>query len=228
MGGRGSANFMRGFEENQGGTPAIREDVLKQSLASLAAAMGSVRYADDEFISASDAVAVVGAEGEMPTASKEQSSDDLFGVAKIFSVQQMTTAVKHANEICLQYGVRIISINVISAVPVDKNLDAALSAGAVASAGAQQAEIAARGNAKARLISSQSEAEAVRINAMALATRSVCRLRESSRLRSCSRDVRLLWTLHAWKREPSSSGRTPRTSLALAPRIFLVSSQTPV
>merc|ERR1711945_82718 len=39
----------------------------------------------------------------------------------------------------------------------------------VASAGAQQAEIAARGNAKARLITSQSEAEAIRISAMGMA-----------------------------------------------------------
>merc|ERR1719414_2156210 len=163
-----SPGIMRGFEDKQGGTPAIRSDVLKQAMASLAAAMGSVRYADDVGVAASDAVTVVDASPGTSQAQTTSNTDELFGVAQIFSVQQMSTAVQHTNEICLQYGVRIISINVISAVPVDKNLDAALSAGAVASAGAQQAEIAARGNAKARLISSQSEAEAVRINAMAL------------------------------------------------------------
>merc|ERR1711865_577424 len=82
-------------------------------------------------------------------------------------VQQMTFAVQHANEICTQYGVSIVSINVISAVPVDKHLEETLSAGAVAAAGAQQAEIAARGNAKARLIDAQSVAAATRIQAQA-------------------------------------------------------------
>merc|ERR1712232_684841 len=81
----------------------------------------------------------------------------------------MSAAVQHANEICTQYGVSIISINVISAVPMDKNLEETLSAGAVAAAGAQQAEIAARGNAKARIIEAQSIAEAQRIQAQSLA-----------------------------------------------------------
>jgi len=58
---------------------------------------------------------------------------------------------------------------VISAVPMDKNLEETLSAGAVAAAGAQQAEIAARGNAKARIIEAQSIAEAQRIQAQSLA-----------------------------------------------------------
>eukprot|EP00971_Amphidinium_carterae_P154715 3067382-Amphidinium_carterae.1 len=43
----------------------------------------------------------------------------------------------------------VLSVNVVSAVPVDPSLEEALSAGAVAAAGAQQAELAARGNAKA-------------------------------------------------------------------------------
>merc|ERR1712054_626576 len=95
--------------------------------------------------------------------------DDACGVSQIFSVQQMSAAVMHANEICNQYGVSIVSINVISAVPVDKKLEETLSAGAVAAAGAQQAEIAARGNAKARLIDAQSAAAAQRIHAQSIA-----------------------------------------------------------
>ena len=86
------------------------------------------------------------------------------GVAEIFSVQQMAASVRHANEICTQYGVGIVAINVNSAIPIDETLQEALSAGAVAAAGAQQAEIASRGNAKARIITSQSEAEAARID----------------------------------------------------------------
>merc|ERR1712039_466961 len=95
--------------------------------------------------------------------------EEACGVSQIFSVQQMAGAVKHANEICTQYGVSIVSINVISAVPMDKKLEETLSAGAVAAAGALRAEIAARGNAKARLIDAQSQAAANRINAQAIA-----------------------------------------------------------
>jgi len=158
-----SPGIMRGFEDNHGGTPAIRSDVLKQAMASLAQAMGSVRYADDVHVAASDALTA------MDTAPLDTAKSSTSGVSQIFSEQQTFSAVQHANEVCVQYGVRIISINVISAVPADGKLEEALSAGAVASAGAQQAEIAARGNAKARLISSQSDAEALRINAMAMA-----------------------------------------------------------
>lgn len=167
--------------------PALQRDVLKQAVASLAAAMGSIRYADDVHVAASHKVTVVDSEtwniGASDSASAVSKSEgpptrprravghdeDACGVSQIFSVQQMSSAVKHANEICVQYGVSIISINVISAVPTDKRLTEALSAGAVASAGAQQAEIAARGNAKAKLISSQSEAEALRIQAQSVA-----------------------------------------------------------
>merc|ERR1712139_260776 len=96
-------------------------------------------------------------------------NDEGHGVSQIFSVQQMSAAVQQANEICTQYGVSIVSINVISAVPVDKKLEETLSAGAVAAAGAQQAEIAARGDAKARLIDAQSAAAAQRIQAQSMA-----------------------------------------------------------
>merc|ERR1712139_240669 len=102
-------------------------------------------------------------------------NDEGHGVSQIFSVQQMSAAVQQANEICSQYGVSIISINVISAVPMDKKLEETLSAGAVAAAGAQQAEIAAKGNAKARLIDAQSVAAAQRIHAQSVADAEVLR-----------------------------------------------------
>lgn len=89
----------------------------------------------------------------------------------------MSAAAQHANEICSQYGISIVSINVISAVPVDKKLEATLSAGAVAAAGALQAEIAALGNAKARLIDAESQAAANRINGQAIADAEVTQAR---------------------------------------------------
>mmetsp|Transcript_93055 Transcript_93055/g.170759 ORF Transcript_93055/g.170759 Transcript_93055/m.170759 type:complete len:538 (-) Transcript_93055:55-1668(-) len=158
-----------------GNNSTLRRDVLKQAIASLAAAIGSIRYADEVHIAASEKVTVdVNAKDEAdPNGPVERARTFAFeeacGVSQIFSVQQMAHAVKHANEICTQYGVSIVSINVISAVPMDKRLEETLSAGAVAAAGAQQAEIAARGNAKARLIDAQSEAAAARIRAQAAA-----------------------------------------------------------
>jgi regulator of protease activity HflC (stomatin/prohibitin superfamily) len=154
-----------------GNQSRLRQDVLKQSVASLAAAIGSIRYADDVHISASDKV-TIDTSDIMPVHPKPAgagSDESACGVSQIFSVQQMSTAVQHANEICKQYGVSIVSISVISAVPMDKRLEETLSAGAVAAAGAQQAEIAARGNAKARLIDAQSVATAQRIQAQAVA-----------------------------------------------------------
>merc|ERR1719191_2115912 len=149
---------------------SLQRDVLKQAVASLAAAIGSIRYADDVHISASEKISIDTAEiAPCRAKSLGAGNDDGGGVSQIFSVQQMSCAVQHANEICMQYGVSIVSINVISAVPIDKKLEETLSAGAVAAAGAQQAEIAARGNAKARLIDAQSHAAAQRIEAQAIA-----------------------------------------------------------
>jgi len=153
-----------------GETSKLRRDVLKQAVASLAAAIGSIRYADDVHISASEKICIDTAEiAPSRPHMGGAGSDEGCGVSQIFSVQQMSCAVQHANEICSQYGVSIVSINVISAVPIDKKLEETLSAGAVAAAGAQQAEIAARGNAKARLIDAQSVAAAQRIHAQSVA-----------------------------------------------------------
>merc|ERR1719181_2390526 len=165
-----SKNALSAAVVGVGDSSNLRKDVLKQAVASLAAAIGSIRYADEVHISASEKVNIDTSD-IMPTKPKAfgAGSDEGCGVSQIFSVQQMSCAVQHANEICMQYGVSIVSISVISAVPIDKKLEETLSAGAVAAAGAQQAEIAARGNAKARLIDAQSVAAAQRIQAQAIA-----------------------------------------------------------
>merc|ERR1719181_317274 len=165
-----SKNALSAAVVGVGDSSNLRKDVLKQAVASLAAAIGSIRYADEVHISASEKVNIDTSD-IMPTKPKAfgAGNDEGCGVSQIFSVQQMSAAVQHANEICTQYGVSIVSINVISAVPLDKKLEETLSAGAVAAAGAQQAEIAARGNAKARLIDAQSLAAAQRIHAQSIA-----------------------------------------------------------
>lgn len=112
-----------------GGNASLRRDVLKQAVASLAAAMGSVRYSDDVHVAASDKVTLVDSCAPQPRLAPQE---EVHGVAQIFSVQQMSAAAKHANEICSQYGVSIVSINVITAVPQDQKLDEVLAAGALA------------------------------------------------------------------------------------------------
>jgi len=162
---RMAADTMEGSRDS-GGTAMVKHDVMQQAIASLAAAMGSVRYADDVHVAASGSITNLDGPATTAVASKPKEET---GIARIFNTQQMSTATAHANEICGQYGVEVLSINVVSAVPVDRSLEEALSAGAVALAGAQQAELAARGNAKAKLISAQAEAEAMRVSAQAMA-----------------------------------------------------------
>mmetsp|Transcript_55878 Transcript_55878/g.130805 ORF Transcript_55878/g.130805 Transcript_55878/m.130805 type:complete len:517 (-) Transcript_55878:91-1641(-) len=151
--------------------PTLRQDVLKQALASLAACIGTIRYSGSTHVSANERITLmdVGLEGSWELGGSEPLSSraDDGGLANIFSLNQMAAASRHANEICSQYGVCIVSINVVSAFPLDPELTNALSAGAVASAAAQQAELAARGNAKAMLIASQAGAESVRIASIA-------------------------------------------------------------
>lgn len=169
---RNAAETMRGDMEGvpvqraqynaQSEVPKLRQDVLKQATASLAMAIGCIRYAENIHISA------LAASSESNTPSrKNEPEPENSGLAQLFGSGQITSAVKHANEICMQYGVSIISINVISAYPVDERLTEAFSAGAVAAAAAEQAETAARGNAKAQLITAQAAAESLAIKARA-------------------------------------------------------------
>merc|ERR1712139_128393 len=69
----------------------------------------------------------------------------------------------HANEICGQYGVKIMSINLISAYPKDRSLLEALSQGAVATVAAEQTETNAKGEANAMILRARAEADADKI-----------------------------------------------------------------
>merc|ERR1740115_531636 len=91
------------------------------------------------------------------------------GMENLYDMTKLQNAVQHANSICHRYGVNIISINIISAVPIDKALQEALAKGAVAAAEAEQAEVAASGNARALLIKTRSEADAQIVTAQATA-----------------------------------------------------------
>ena len=111
--------------------------------------MGGVNYSD------SFHVAAQAGHRRNETGSPDEGSGD----SALFDVRRMQTAVAHANDTTRSYGVEIMSINIISADPVDPSLTRALAAGAVASAQALQSETAARGNAKAMKIQADANAE---------------------------------------------------------------------
>ncbi|KAK3269019.1 hypothetical protein CYMTET_22512 [Cymbomonas tetramitiformis] len=141
----------------------LRNDVLKQATASLAAFIGEIRYSDSFHISAANknkSSAVTG----IPVAQAAQDGD-VPSSSPIFDSERMATAVETANEVTNAYGVTIVSINIISATPADADLRVALAKGAVAAAEAEQAEVAATGTAKAQRILAQGDADAETIRA---------------------------------------------------------------
>jgi len=161
-----------GMPMKGGDVGKLRLDVLKQAQASLSCFIGTVRYGSAVDISAAIAL---GKDGKA-SAKRNGGGATMGGMENLYDVAKLQNAVEHANSICHRYGVSIISINIISAVPVDKRLQEALAKGAVASAEAEQAEVAASGNARALLIKTQSEADAQIVSAKATA--------ESTRIRA--------------------------------------------
>merc|ERR1711988_48299 len=152
----------------------LRTDVLKQAQASLSCFIGTVRYGSA--VDPSAALASASSKANLDAVTVSQPGSSMGGMENLYDVTKLQNAVEHANSICNRYGVNIISINIISAVPLDKRLQEALAKGAVAAAEAEQAEVAASGNARALLIKSQSEAEAQLVAAKADA--------ESARIRA--------------------------------------------
>merc|ERR1711998_793044 len=104
----------------QSDTNKLRNDVLKQATASLAAFIGEIRYSDSFHISAAGSSAT--------TAIPVQSDNATY--SPIFDSARIASAVEAANTITQTYGVTILSINIISAVPADKSLQQALAKGA--------------------------------------------------------------------------------------------------
>lgn len=142
----------------------LRGDVLQQAIASLAAFIGGVNYSESFHMSAAAAGNRGSTSGQavavgQPVDDIQETSNPLYDLSK------MDTAVEHANKITATYGVEIMSINIISAVPLDSELTKSLASGAVASAEALQAETAARGQANALKIQAEADAEMVRIKA---------------------------------------------------------------
>lgn len=139
----------------------LRADVLRQTTASLAAFVGTISYSEKGH--GAMAQSVEGRTREKSAKLEPEGDDKTGGPKALFDRRQMIGSVEHANEIAGQYGVRILSINLISAYPADKALLSALSQGAVATVAAEQTETKARGDAKALLANARAESDAKRI-----------------------------------------------------------------
>mmetsp|Transcript_16469 Transcript_16469/g.49177 ORF Transcript_16469/g.49177 Transcript_16469/m.49177 type:complete len:522 (-) Transcript_16469:320-1885(-) len=163
----------------------LRGDVLKQAIASLASFMGGVNYSDSfHMAAAAQKGNDRGQSAELPEPEAERTGHKALD-NPLYDTVRMTSSVSHANQTTSTYGVQILSINILSAVPVDKQLTNALACGAVASAEALQAETAARGKAKATRIEAEAYAEKARISADGDANAEVVRARaegEAARL----------------------------------------------
>jgi hypothetical protein len=115
---------------------SLSNDVLKQAEASLAAFIGGVNYSD-QFASLPPSRAGLcrtlpdfdeGKKGRKPPSRTKPKSSSLFDSEK------MADCIEHANTVAQTYGVTVISINVIGAVPADTTLQTTLAQGAVAAA----------------------------------------------------------------------------------------------
>eukprot|EP00039_Didymoeca_costata_P019503 m.337778 g.337778 ORF g.337778 m.337778 type:complete len:500 (+) comp18231_c0_seq1:148-1647(+) len=132
----------------------LRNDVLKQATASLASFIGEIRYSDSFHISAASKADEFHADRAVGTTRQEAPPvpEDLSEYSPIWDRVRMASAVAAANKVTKTYGITVLDINIISAVPADEGLQNALAKGAVASAEAEQAETIAVGEARAARI----------------------------------------------------------------------------
>merc|ERR1719473_2285416 len=146
----------------------LTNDVLKQAEASLAAFIGAVQYSDTFGVAAATQPAVVktvsqpvvpGMVIDDPDPVPSRGVKEAYS-SPLFDLDKLDSCVRHANEITKTYGIKIISINVVAAVPADRELQSALAQGAVAAAEAQKFETVARGRASAATIEAEGIAAA--------------------------------------------------------------------
>eukprot|EP00419_Tripos_fusus_P019601 CAMPEP_0172744204 /NCGR_PEP_ID=MMETSP1074-20121228/134558_1 /TAXON_ID=2916 /ORGANISM="Ceratium fusus, Strain PA161109" /LENGTH=515 /DNA_ID=CAMNT_0013575107 /DNA_START=24 /DNA_END=1571 /DNA_ORIENTATION=+ len=158
----------------------LRQDVLKQAIASLASFVGGVNYSDSFHMAAKAQHLSHEAPRREVAVRAEPEEEGKCVDNPLYDTTRMTDCVKHANQTTNAYGVEILSINIVSAVPVDEELTKALACGAVASAQALQAETAARGQAKATRIDAEAVAVKTRIAAEGAAQATLTKAKSSA------------------------------------------------
>jgi len=143
--------------------------------ASLAAFIGAVNYSDSFNLAAATNHSAAHRDSQDGAVAVEQPDSSKSMASPLFDLTRLSTVVGHANTITSTYGVHIISINVVAAVPADKQLMSSLAQGAVAAAEAQKFETVARGRASAAKIEAEGEGQATLIRAKAAAEAEVVR-----------------------------------------------------
>mmetsp|Transcript_58143 Transcript_58143/g.116840 ORF Transcript_58143/g.116840 Transcript_58143/m.116840 type:complete len:523 (-) Transcript_58143:223-1791(-) len=179
----------------------LRKDVLKQAIASLAGFVGGVNYSNTFHMSAANnskkskelngALATAVPSGGGGGAAAEPEAEPVAAAEfldnPLYDPDKMLGAMEHANRVTRNYGVEVMSINIISASPIDAQLTRALATGAVASAEALQAETQARGQARAVAIKAEADALQAKIQASGIAEAEILKARgsaEAERLRA--------------------------------------------
>ena len=101
----------------------LTNDVLKQAEASLAAFIGVVNYSDSFNVAASVQKPMIAPNEDdtAPIAPVSNPNETKPGAA-LFDATRLRTCIDLANDITATYGVNIISINVVAAVPNDPTL----------------------------------------------------------------------------------------------------------
>lgn len=160
-------------------TAKLRNDVIKQALASLSFFIGTINFSDS--MAAAGVNKRTKESQSIPVAQVEsilnapEAPEVLFEEFNLYNNEKLHDAVVHANEVTERYGVEIISINIISAIPKDNKLQASLAAGAVAAAEAQMMETSAQGKSRAMKIQAVATANQTMIIAQADADADVVR-----------------------------------------------------
>lgn len=159
-------------------TTKLRNDIMKQAEASLAFFVGTINFSDS-MAAAAMTQRSRDTERNFPVAVAHPASDSNADQSPVefnlYNNDRLDDAVSHANEITKTYGVEIISINIISAIPGDQKLQESLAAGAVAAAEAQMMETTAQGKSRAIKIEARAKAEQTMILAKADADADVLR-----------------------------------------------------
>lgn len=160
---------------NLGDISKLTTDVLKQAEASLAAFIGAVNYSDTFNVAAAVHKPDLATQSSTLPPIAHATEEAKFGesmpavqsamASPLFDMEGMENVVHSANKITSGYGVHIISINVVAAVPADNELMTSLAQGAVAAAEAQKYELVAKGKASAAKIEATGTAEAAVIRA---------------------------------------------------------------
>eukprot|EP00554_Chaetoceros_debilis_P007807 CAMPEP_0194073574 /NCGR_PEP_ID=MMETSP0149-20130528/944_1 /TAXON_ID=122233 /ORGANISM="Chaetoceros debilis, Strain MM31A-1" /LENGTH=551 /DNA_ID=CAMNT_0038753605 /DNA_START=142 /DNA_END=1797 /DNA_ORIENTATION=+ len=153
-------------DEEGGGLTKLRREVLKQAVAALAKFAGDVNYSEYfNYLSTLIRRNQKGVKTDDDDNNANLRSYDF--VNPMFDVNGLSKAIDASNSISKEFGVEIVSMNIISAGPVNQKLMSSLATSAIASAEALQAETHARGMAVSLKIEAEASAVAQSIHAEA-------------------------------------------------------------